>query len=201
MTYKIYAALHEETDRGWVWLVKDGFQTGDIVRLCSEDNPGRGVYCAYREIDGNFLTRYNERPHTRKIAPEKTYKPGEQMAISDRKRYKDLLVIGQWYRTALGVGDKEACCNVDVRKPWCSYWGHLRAACHHPDVSVRLGTRLGILGAWLGTSSLFLAILALVSRQWRGFWCATGLAIILLLVFGAVGLIAGRGIDRTKTVT
>ena len=198
MTYEIYAALHDETDKGWVWLVKDGFNSGETIKLSNVYN-GKSVYCVYRQIDENFLTHYNERPHTKNIDPEATYKSGERVKIKDLDKYKGLIVMGEWYRRRLGLTNKPTCCNVDVLHPrWP--WASILAACVHPDAFVRLGTRLGILGAWLGISSLLLATLTLVPHRWCGFHWTRDAVIFFLLLLGGVCFFA-CGIKQKGSTT
>ena len=68
--------------------------------------------------------------------------------------------MADWYRKALAIGDTTKRDNetgtVLLRLKVIRLWGYrsLCFASHHPDPVVRLGTRLGMLGAWLGLLAL-----------------------------------------------
>lgn len=142
MKYHVFYALHEEAEKGWVWLSKPEFKTRSIIRLCNPSNK-MFVFCEYRSIDPNFITLYNEKQHTNNITPE----------LQDCA-----LVISEWYRDGLGLKKGENAVDLRVRcsRPWG--WGLLRAGCHHPDTIVRVATQLGILSFWLGVCSLLFAL-------------------------------------------
>lgn len=79
----------------------------------------------------------------------------------------DTLVMSQWYRDAL-VGfepsnEDNTTGLVDLRiTPLCwplRWWGSLRAAAHHPELVVRIGMTLGVLGAGLGLVALIPSLL------------------------------------------
>jgi hypothetical protein len=134
MNYKIYAALAEEENEGWVWLKDQNLTTRTPIKI---HNPvsGRSVFCVSRRIDPNFLKRYKDGPHTCEI----------QGADEEKA-----LVISEWYRDALGGLDARKEVMLHISKLKVPIWRELRAACHHPDLIARIGTRLGVLGAWLG---------------------------------------------------
>ncbi|MBV8521903.1 MAG: hypothetical protein JOY71_07220 [Acetobacteraceae bacterium] len=147
MEYTIYAAVEEEYNEGWVWLCKPRCASRTLVELSHEDENHRRYrrYCEARHIEWNFLERYHD--------------PG-------RKRLKIVhpskaLVISEWYRNALGGFGTQTVQEIDVRElPWWKWgWRTLRAANHHPDIVARIGTRLGVLGAWLG-------LIAIVPTIW-----------------------------------
>lgn len=147
--YIIRAARDEDTNEGWVWMAH--YPSRTIVKLTA--NPGaawqiwkpRTVYCQARKIDPNFIKSYNKRELTIKIPLEN----GEPT-----------IVMSAWYRDALGglhaVRNDNSTTKTAVKdRPCCvPVWRSLRAACHHPEISVRLGTRLGVLGVWLGVVGL-----------------------------------------------
>jgi hypothetical protein len=50
---KVFAALHEDTDKGWVWLSLDGHFT---ARMTIKIFHGKeSVYCEYRKLENNFV--------------------------------------------------------------------------------------------------------------------------------------------------
>ena len=140
---QIRVALREESNAGWVWVggprLKD-VKSRTIVKIKRPWH--RGVYTDVRMIEDNFLAQYNPGCE-RKRTP---IQPGE-----------DTIVIGEWYRNAIGIksGEEPSVVVKEVGglKKILGF-ASLRAACHHPDPVVRLGTRLGILGAWLGLLAL-----------------------------------------------
>ena len=95
--------------------------------------------CEVREFDRNFLAHYNK----------------DRLSVPENGR-QPTVVLSHWYRSALGGFDTTASDNRTGRvklgiKPMRLWgWRSLRAACHHPDIVVRLGTRLGVLGICLG---------------------------------------------------
>jgi len=144
--YIIRAALHEEANEGWMWM--DELPSRTLVKVTNRGN-NRSVICQVRKFDENFLKKYNDRPTI-------------CIPIESKKR-KPTIVMGQWYRDALGGFDTTDEDNnsrqayLDVKNVlWISLpWATLRAAAgHHPDTVVRLGTRLGVLGAYLGMLGL-----------------------------------------------
>ena len=68
--------------------------------------------------------------------------------------------MAEWYRLALAISTTTKADNqtdtvpliVVAARIWG--WKPLRTACCHPDPVVRLGTRLGMLGLWLGLLAL-----------------------------------------------
>ncbi len=169
--YRIYAAIEEEYDKGWVWIKDPPAPSRTLVKLQAkyEDKDKASkkwvTFCEARLIEKNFLTRYKARG---------------RVAIKEPAR---AMVIGEWYRNALGgfptdrqrelhEDDREipniTVCEItkghfwQFRGSWWRWWWAVRAACHHPDMAVRIGTRLGVLGAWLG-------LVATVDLMWKTF--------------------------------
>lgn len=143
--YRIFAALSDESNEGWIWFKDPLFPTRTIVKVRNPET-GHKIFSESRKIDTNFLIRYNERPHTVFLN-----NPGEA------------LVISEWYRDALGA-IKTTChskkpLDLDITSAKIPGWRSLRASCHHPDIAVRVGTRLGVLGTWLGLVGLVAAVL------------------------------------------
>jgi hypothetical protein len=113
--------------------------------MVSNPANGRSVYCQVREIDRNFTTRYNVPKSGRFHLTE-----------------SDTIVVGQWYRDCLGILKTTSSDNkadlVELKIAPLSalwrWWGSLRAAAHHPDIVVRMGISLGVLGVMLGIIAL-----------------------------------------------
>jgi hypothetical protein len=156
--YTIRAALHDETNEGWVWTTEHRSRT--VVRIIGPDGK-RVIHCLAREIDSNFLSIYNHTPKEKDTREAL----GKKCRINiDLNNNLPTVVMGQWYRDALG-GFKTTTAEegrgpvVLEIKPYSgglrSLLGPLFAASQHPDISVRLGTRLGVLGTWLGLIGIF----------------------------------------------
>lgn len=86
MRYRIFKALHEDSDKGWIWLSEPEINTRKIVRIENRETR-RCIYCQYRHIDDDFVDIYNKR-RTTKIVPELRGKA---------------LIISKWYRYALEI--------------------------------------------------------------------------------------------------
>jgi hypothetical protein len=148
--YSVYAALHDESDKGWVWSKRGDILTRTIV-LLKNTRARRSVYCEYREMDHNFVNRYNE--------AHKSFDPKYSLPTNP-KQWENLLVISGWYRDALGRIKSQTTVDLEIVKPSFSSWAALRAACQHPDPGVRVATRLAVIGTWLGLVGLLFAVLA-----------------------------------------
>jgi hypothetical protein len=65
---KIYAALNEDVNQGWIWLHKSQLPAGSpqrsVVKLSANS---KHIFCETRLFERNFLNRYNESRHTKKI--------------------------------------------------------------------------------------------------------------------------------------
>lgn len=137
----VRASLHEEANAGWVWL--DGFPSRSLVKI-THVATGRRVICEARRFDANFLQKYNHDP---------------RIAIDPLKR-GHTIVMSQWYRDALSgfpttaPDHQTGLVELSISRCRCPKWAGIRAASQHPDMVARIGTRLGILGAWLGIVGL-----------------------------------------------
>ena len=140
MKFKIYAAKIEDMNQGWIWLGgHDKLAQRSVVRLSNGDTWKR-VYCEVLKIDENFIRDYNR--------PEKYRIP-----IND---LKSTLVVSEWYRTRLGLErNTEAEIELTSANGFC---GRLYACLQHPQVVVRLSTRLGIWSVFLSAIGIILAV-------------------------------------------
>jgi hypothetical protein len=179
--YTVFAALSDQTNEGWIWFRNPPLHTRTIVKVRHPET-GLVVFCESRKIDSNFLTQYKQQTQREIKKPDET------------------LVISEWYRDALGgfpttrmSGDQV---KLDITPARIPVWRSLRASCHHPDIAVRVGTRLGVLGAWLGLVSLVPALLELSNLN-SG---CRGSSLIAVAVVGAIfGSLACRGVNRPGT--
>jgi hypothetical protein len=207
---KAFAALHEDTDKGWVWLLlgkADGFRTRTTIQIsCGE----RSVYCEYRELDANFVRRYDSSDFTTSMyfgVDEKDRTRQKELArtaIHQREKVnldkvRGVIVMSDWYRKALGIPATGGEPKLTICRPWCSPWADLRAACQHPEPVVRIATRVAILGTWLGVAA-FLPALAEVAplKSWleHGIQYPALAALVLAALFGVLCSFAARGVKR-----
>jgi hypothetical protein len=172
--YRIYPALYEEATEGWVWLAGDGLEPHRLLELINKDN-GRKVVCECRILDRNFICRYNNQYPARMI---------------DANDSKDVLVIGDWYRGALGMLHSASAANLKILQLRNPVWQALRVGSQHPNPGVRLGNRLGVLGTWLGFSGF---VIAIAQEHWKTYvWIAE----VSLAALGIAALLACRGVRR-----
>lgn len=149
---KLFAALREDTQQGWVWLQHPRFSARSIVKITNLEN-GKSIYCEALQIDQNFLSAYNQSP---------------RISISNPQ---GALVINDWYRAALGGLSTQADVPLTVKS--CNSWlGHFKACTHHPQTVVRvaawlglISVVLGLLGAVLGAASLWAADRNMAAQQ------------------------------------
>ena len=175
MSYRIFAALHEETNGGWIWLKLEQQATRTTIKLRHREKR-RNVYCEYREIDEAFVRHYNE-------YAEKFPLP------QDTSEWGEIIVISDWYRRALGGLDLQTKAELKVAKPFWSHWADLRAACQHPEPGTRVATRLSIFGTWLAISGLLFALQATYNYPLCLAWVAT-------FAFLVVAFTASRGVKN-----
>jgi hypothetical protein len=206
--YRVFAALHEDTDKGWVWLLLkecEGFRSRMTIKISRGQH---SVYCQHRNFDENFVRKYDSSDETTSMyfgIEEKDHARQKDLARDAvRHRVKvvlpeDVIVISGWYRRALGDLKRGSREQLTITKPWFSPWADLRAACQHPEPGMRIATRIAILGTWLGVTA-FLAALAEVAplKGWLehnisypALW-----ALVLAGLFGIACLFAGRGVKR-----
>lgn len=138
---KLFAALREDTQQGWVWLQDARLPTRSIVKITNPEN-GKSVYCEALQIENNFLSEYNQPNRISITKPEAT------------------LVISGWYRAALGdlPTQKDVPLNI---KPSNCWWGKFKACIDHPQIIVRVAAWLGAIGLVLGVVGLLLGVLSL----------------------------------------
>ena len=174
--YIIRAALHDEANEGWVWA--SGISSRAIVRL-SNAAGDRVVFCQVRKLDDNFREIYNDDPKKRRIP------------LIDA----DTIVMSQWYRDGLGgieTTNKDnkigkVALKIDSYDRCWRPWGSVRAAAHHPEIVVRMGASLGVLGFGLGLTSVLPSLLTIVgiSGICQQYFILGGAALVLLIGWGS----------------
>jgi hypothetical protein len=182
--YIIRAALTEETNDGWVWICGRSTKHLDSRTVVWIKRPGycHALYAEVRKIDDNFRVKYNNAPRI-KLEPE-----------------REILVMGESYRRALAIPCTTAKDNqthtvsLIVKKARIKVWRSLRAACHHPDPVVRLGTRLGILSVWLGLLGVWLGLLGVCTMSSVALKVGSG----SLGILGIIGVSAACGPPRPR---
>ena len=180
----VRAALLEETNNGWVWMqmADHSFPPRTIVRIERRVHERSfRIYAEVRRIDGNFRRIYKR----------------DSMRIPLVEN-RDTIIMGEWYRDALAIPSTTCADNVtntvrlDVASSRIRLWSSLRAACHHPDLVVRLGTRLGMVGVCLGFVGLWLGLLGLSPLPCLRYVTAV-LAFISIIALPILAFVAGRG--------
>lgn len=104
--FRIFTALHEDTDKGWVYLLLDpSFKNRQTIKVRNPQQKGKYIYCEYRELDDRFRRNYNDQPRTANIRARNSENKDSQITKDSREQFKDVLVISKWYRDALGISD------------------------------------------------------------------------------------------------
>jgi len=135
---KLFVALREDTQQGWVWLENSSFSMRSIVKIQNTEN-GKSVYCEALQIDKNFLRTYNQKP---------------RYNITDAK---NTLVISGWYRAKLG--DLQPQTDMPLVITSCNSWfGKFMACIHHPQIIVRVAAWLGLISAVLGLLGVIISL-------------------------------------------
>ena len=138
--YKIFAALHEEANEGWVWIPKGIVPSGSTWICLKNTQNERKVYCSCRIIDKNFQEYYNDENR-------RTYK------INKNDNH---IVISCYYRNKLGLESNYEY-ELDIthtRNP--INW--IRALVHHPNNAIQVATCLAIFSIIIGFISIVLSI-------------------------------------------
>ena len=138
---KLFAALHEDTHQGWVWLQDSSLPPRSIVKITNLINK-KAVYCEALQIDSNFLTAYNQSPRVSITEPQSS------------------IVMGAWYRAAIGGLSTQREVSLNV-KPCNSPWGRFMACVRHPQTVVRVAAWLGFISVILGVVGLGLGVVSL----------------------------------------
>jgi len=138
MRYKVYAAAVEDINSGWVWVSERAVSSRSVVKILNVDTK-KSVYCEALAIDENF---------------RKWYHSDGRFEITPTE---DAVVLNQWYRNKLGEIATQSTYDLSISvRDDCV--GHLWACLQHPQIVVRLSTRLGLLGLLLGAIGVWLGL-------------------------------------------
>lgn len=139
---KLFAALREDTQQGWVWIKNSSILPRSIIKIQNSSN-GKSIYCEASQIDQNFLKNYNQAPRREISDPENS------------------IVINGWFRHLLGnlSTNSEAHIKIESSNSW---FGKFRACTHHPQVVVRVAAWLGLISVGLGFIGVILGMISLV---------------------------------------
>ncbi|TXH48362.1 MAG: hypothetical protein E6Q87_06245 [Cellvibrionales bacterium] len=142
---KLFAALREESQQGWVWICDKNIPARSIVKITNLSN-GNVIYCEALQIDENFINIYNQSPRIKIKNPN------------------DSIVINSWYRAALGNPLSQSDAAL-VIKSSNNLWGKFKACTDHPQVSVRLTTWISTISLLLGIFGFALGLLSVQSQN------------------------------------
>lgn len=137
---KVYAALVEDVNQGWVWLSDVGLPHRSVAKIST---PGckNGKHCEVLTIDSNFINAYNDRAHTRELDAGPA------------------LVASEWYRKQPRVTKGEFA-EIDIvaaNRTLGRFW----ACWDHPQIVIHFATLLGVWGFILGALGLILSFVGL----------------------------------------
>jgi hypothetical protein len=122
--FRVIAALHEETDKGWVWFRDTtGLASRRTIKLSRQDKR-RSIYCEFRNLDSNFVKQYDRSEGTSCMyfeGKEDASRKGVSVDPNSPK-LRDVLIVGDWYRKALGWFEPGSEQKLDVAAPRCQWW-------------------------------------------------------------------------------
>lgn len=136
--YRVLAALVRDMNEGWVWANTKALDARSVIRIKNKTN-GRKVYCECLEVDPNFVQEYKR--HTGILIEP------------DAKT----IVVSEWYRKKLGGLRTKDEYDIDI-KASNNFWGRLCACLHHPQIVVRVATKISLLSVCLGILSIILSL-------------------------------------------
>lgn len=142
MKYKIYAALREDINSGWIWVSTPELRQRSVISI-SNPNNGKKIYCEVLRIDDNFTKFYNSRE-------------GGRLSIQEGA---PTLVINEWYRKLLGDLSTKSEYDLQISSA-DTLIGKLRASAQHPQIIVRVAFWLGLISVVLGLVGLILGIMS-----------------------------------------
>jgi hypothetical protein len=141
-SYWIYAALHEETKEGWVWLPANPALTSIHVHIRNPHN-NRSVYCERRTADENFRQTYNSPSGTKRLPESEKF-----------------IVLNSWYREQLGIFDTKIAMPLDIQDA-PGWMAALRAFTAHPNPAIRVSMVLAFISLALGLTGIAIGLLSL----------------------------------------
>ena len=140
--YKVLSSMRADMNEGWAWISSHNYAPRSIIKIKNKSN-GSKVYCESLEIDGNFITEYNDKNSQR---------------IKINKAEKTIILNG-WHRKRLGGIETNKFHNLEVSDA-NNLWGKLCAGADHPQTVVRITTWLGVISAGLGLIGVGLGLIS-----------------------------------------
>lgn len=137
---RIFAALRDEVNDGWVWIGPTDCEFRDIIQITNPQNC-KSIFCECRRFDTNFINFYNIKGDKRKRINEN----------------EPSIVISGWYRKKLGNIQTKSTYELEVKK---AFWviGSLLACRDNPQIIYRVSFYLGSISVVLGLLSVVLSI-------------------------------------------
>lgn len=143
--FKIYAALHEESKEGWVWIGLKDIKS-DFIKITNLEK-GKSVICERRDIDDNFIKLYNKRETTEDIEEEEK---------------ENIIVINAYYRGKLGGLETQDEVLLEITETDSIIDKYIKAPSDHPNLFVRASMILGSISIILGFLSFGLGLLSIL---------------------------------------
>lgn len=141
MNFTALPALAEDIQMGAIWLPSQHIPAGRIVSI-TNISTGLRVYCEAIPIGDPFRKRYNSRATTPIGNPDAC------------------IVLSQWYRQGLGCHPYRP---VEISiGPADNMWGAFQASVGHPQIVVRLATKLAVFSVFLGALGAVLGVIGLL---------------------------------------
>ena len=138
---KLFAALREDMQQGWVWLLDPSLPARSIIKITHPVNR-KSIYCETLQMETNFLAAYNQSPRITINNPQSA------------------IVINDWYRTNLGGLATQEDVSLTI-EPCNSLYGRFVACIHHPQAVVRVAAWLGLISIILGFVGLVLGVMSI----------------------------------------
>jgi len=143
MKYKIYVALNDDINSGWIWLNTPNFRQRSVVCIHNPEAKKK-VYCEVLQIDKNFIKIYNAKDKGR------------------LKLKKDIpsLVINEWYRKLLGDLSTKSEHEIEISTA-DNLIGKMLVCIYHPQIIVRVAYWLAVISVLLGAVGIILGVISL----------------------------------------
>lgn len=141
MLYRIYAALKEDIDSGYVWILSPQVDQRPVITI-KNAVISKKVYCEALRIDPNF---------------ERIYECGRTLKLA---LSKNPIIINEWYRKKLGIPETQETLDLHITIE-TEFWGKLCAVFQHPQLVVRVACVLGIISIILGILGAILGVISL----------------------------------------
>lgn len=137
----VFTALATDIQSGAVWLPSQYVHDGRLVAITNQSQDKK-IYCEAIPIGEAFRHRYNE------------------IASVPIDNSDTCIVLSHWYRARLGCKQNSEV-ELDIR-PSNGLWGSFQASIGHPQIVVRLATRLAVWSVFLGLLGVALGVLGIV---------------------------------------